>query len=327
MGQSRPAFDQPTITALREKLPPLSAETAFVDPTDTAIRQYLDFYQLPIPCGELRLRAGVINLQQTTQQQAIATLCWMPENPVGSVIVVHGYMDHTGLFNHLIEYLLQHRLNVICFDLPGHGLSTGQPGFILDYTDYVRALDGVIDVSQAMFDLPLQAVGQSMGGAVLLKHLINFSADKIYPFTRLNLLAPLLRPTGWGLNRWLFRLVRLFSSSSKRVFRPSSFDLDFLAFVKHSDPFQPRRVPMAWVAALDQWIREFGRFNADDQFIGKQINLIQGSGDKTLAWQTNLAQFKRQLPELQVQIIAGANHHLVNEIEPLRQEIFAALTL
>jgi alpha-beta hydrolase superfamily lysophospholipase len=251
----------------------------------------------------------------------------MPENPVGSVIVVHGYMDHTGLFNHLIEYLLQHRLNVICFDLPGHGLSTGQPGFILDYTDYVRALDGVIDVSQAMFDLPLQAVGQSMGGAVLLKHLINFSADKIYPFTRLNLLAPLLRPTGWGLNRWLFRLVRLFSSSSKRVFRPSSFDLDFLAFVKHSDPFQPRRVPMAWVAALDQWIREFGRFNADDQFIGKQINLIQGSGDKTLAWQTNLAQFKRQLPELQVQIIAGANHHLVNEIEPLRQEIFAALTL
>lgn len=327
MGPSRATFDQSAITALRENLPPLSAETAFVDPADTALRQYLDFYQLPIPRRGLNLRTGVINLQQTEQKQAIVSMCWMPENPVGSVIVVHGYMDHMGLFNHLIEHLLEHRLNVICFDLPGHGLSMGQPGFILDYAEYVGALNGVITISQAMFDLPLQAIGQSMGGAVLVKHLINFSSEESYPFTRLNLLAPLLRPRGWGLNRLLFRLVRLFSSSSKRVFRPSSFDLAFLDFVKNSDPFQPRTVPMAWVAALDKWIKEFSRFRADDQFIDTQINLIQGSGDKTLAWQDNLTQFKHRLPGLQVQIIAEANHHLVNEIEPLRREIFAALKL
>ena len=84
---------------------------------------------------------------------------------------------------------------------------------------------------------------------------------------------------------------------------------------------------MAWVAALDQWIKEFAHFRAGHQLACTQVNLIQGSGDKTLDWQDNLAHFKGQLPELQVQIIAGANHHLVNEIEPLRQEIFAALTL
>ncbi|MDA8919536.1 alpha/beta hydrolase [Porticoccaceae bacterium] len=327
MGQSRDTFDQSKITALRENLPTFSAETALVDPADTTLGQYLDFYHLPIPRGDLHLRAGVINLHQAEQHQAIVSLCWMPKNPLGSVIVVHGYMDHMGLFNHLIEHLLERRLNVICFDLPGHGLSTGQPGFILDYADYVRALTGVIDISQTMFDLPLQAIGQSMGGAILLKHLINFGRKENYPFARLNLLAPLLRPRGWGVNRLLFRLVRLFSGSSKRVFRPSSFDVEFLDFVKNRDPFQPRRVPMAWVAALDQWIKEFCRFGADDQFTDTQINLIQGSGDKTLAWQDNLTQFKHQLPGLQVQIIAEANHHLVNEIEPLRREIFAALKL
>ncbi|MGB1244239.1 MAG: alpha/beta hydrolase [Porticoccaceae bacterium] len=327
MEQARATFDQSAITALRENLLPLSAETTFVDPADTVIRRYLDFYQLPIPRGGLRLRAGVINLQQPEQSLAIASLCWTPKNPVGSVIVVHGYMDHMGLFNHLIEHLLECRLNVICFDLPGHGLSSGQPGFILDYADYVRVLNEVIDISQTMFDLPLQAIGQSMGGAILLKHLINFDQQEHYPFTRLNLLAPLLRPRGWGLNRLLYRFVRLFRDSSKRVFRPSSFDVEFLDFVKHGDPFQPRSVPMAWVAALDQWIKEFAHFRAGHQLACTQVNLIQGSGDKTLDWQDNLAQFKGQLPELQVQIIAGANHHLVNEIEPLRQEIFAALTL
>ena len=43
--------------------------------------------------------------------------------------------------------------------------------------------------------------------------------------------------------------------------------------------------------------------------------------------QYNLEQFKSKLSGLEVQIIANANHHMVNEIEPLRREIFAALRL
>jgi alpha-beta hydrolase superfamily lysophospholipase len=326
MGQSRPAFDQSAISALRENLPSFCAETACVEEADACLRQYLDFYQLPIPQRNLRLRAGLIRVQHS-EQQTIATLCWMPADPVGSVIVVHGYMDHMGLFNHLIQHLLTCRLNVICFDLPGHGLSMGQPGFILDYADYVSALNAVINASQALFKLPLQAIGQSMGGAVLLKHLINRAPEQPYPFTRINLLAPLLKPRGWGLNRLLFLLARHFRSSSRRVFRPSSFDREFLDFVKHRDPCQPRSVPLAWVGALDQWITEWKASNASTQTRDIPINLIQGSGDKTLAWQKNLEKFKEKLPQLQVQMIAEANHHLVNEIEPLRQEIFAALKL
>jgi lysophospholipase len=330
MGQSTATLDQSMILALRENLPPLCAGTPLVNSADIALGHYLDFYQLPIPRGDLNLRAGIINLRHNGQQQttaALATLCWMPENPIGSVIVVHGYMDHIGLFNHLIEHLLGCRLNVICFDLPGHGLSAGQPGFILDYADYVSALDAVINISQTMFDLPLQAIGQSMGGAILLKHLMTFGPEHGYPFARLNLLAPLLKPRGWAINRLLFLLAKHFRDSSKRVFRPSSFDLDFLAFVKDRDPFQPRTVPMAWVGALNSWIHEFMGYKTCEKWGNQPINLIQGSGDKTLDWQFNLAQFRGKLPSLEVQIIPEANHHMVNEIEPLRHEIFASLKL
>ncbi len=319
MGQSPDTFDRASIAALQKNLPSFCAEMSLVDQSNTQLLQYLNYYQLPIPLGELKLRAGTINVQQ----QPVVIMSWTPQNAVGSVIVVHGYMDHTGLFNHLIEHLLNCRLNVICFDLPGHGLSAGQPGFILDYADYVSALNAVIRVSQTMFDGPLQAIGQSMGGAILLKHLMQQGAGNNYPFSKLNLLAPLLEPQSWAIKRCLFLLTKNFLQSSKRVFRPSSFDQEFLDFVQQRDYFQPRTVPMAWVAALSNWIGEFKKFSGTD----REINLIQGSGDKTLNWQYNLEQFKSKLSGLKVQIIADANHHMVNEIEPLRRQIFAALKL
>ena len=319
MGQSTDTFDQSSIVALRKNLPPFCAEMPVASQSNTSLLQYLNYYQLPIPLGELKLRAGTINVQQ----QPVVTMSWTPQNARGSVIVVHGYMDHTGLFNHLIEHLLNCQLNVICFDLPGHGLSAGQPGFILDYADYVSALNAVISASQTMFEGPLQAIGQSMGGAILLKHLMQRDAEPDYPFSKLNLLAPLLEPRSWTIKRCLFLLTKHFRQSSKRVFRPSSFDQEFLDFVQHQDCFQPRTVPMAWVAALSKWIVEFKQFAGTD----RPINLIQGSGDKTLNWQYNLEQFKSKLSRLEVQIITDANHHLVNEIEPLRRKIFAAIKL
>ena len=44
----------------------------------------------------------------------------------GTVFLVHGYFDHAGLYGHLIKHCLQQGLAVIIFDLPGHGLSSGE---------------------------------------------------------------------------------------------------------------------------------------------------------------------------------------------------------
>ena len=105
MGQSTDTFDQSSIVALRKNLPAFCAEMPLVSQSNTQLLQYLNYYQLPIPLGELKLRAGTINVQQ----QPVVTMSWTAQNARGSVIVVHGYMDHTGLFNHLIEHLLNCR--------------------------------------------------------------------------------------------------------------------------------------------------------------------------------------------------------------------------
>ncbi len=319
MRDLKATLDQSVIARLREHLPRCSAEIPLVQGTNPELRQYLNFYQLPIPHNCLNLYAGTISVQQ----QQIVTMAWEPENCLGSVIVVHGYTDHTGLFNHLIQHLLDLQLRVICFDLPGHGLSTGEPGFILDYADYVRVLKRVIGISQTMFDGPLHAVGQSMGGAILLKQLFEQESSLSYPFSSLNLLAPLLQPKNWGINRWLFLLTRPFRKTLKRVLRPSSFDQEFLTFLRDRDPFQPRVLPSEWVTALDRWVQECKRSNGSDF----AVNVIQGSGDKTLDWAYNISVFKTLLPNMSLHIIDSANHHMVNEIEPLRTKIFAALQL
>ena len=310
-------LDQSIIENLQCKLPLLGATITSTDDAD--LRRYLSFYQLPQPNNRLALYAERI----TVGENHIVTMVWQPSNSIGTAIVVHGYMDHIGLFNHLIQDLLKRHLTVVCFDLPGHGLSTGRPGYILDYADYVNVLESVINISKAKFPGPLHGIGQSMGGAILLKHSIesytNNNSD--YPFVSLNLFAPLLQPRGWNINRWLYLLTKSFIDDRARVFRHSSWDEDFLFFLRYCDPLQAKLMPIAWVGALKKWIQEFKQFKGSNL----AINLIQGDADKTLDWETNLGIFKQKFSALNVHIIKHGNHHLVNEVESIRAQIFSAL--
>jgi hypothetical protein len=50
---------------------------------------------------------------------------WNPPAAKATVIVLHGYLNHTGQMKHLIAFLLENNFAVGSFDLPGHGLSEG----------------------------------------------------------------------------------------------------------------------------------------------------------------------------------------------------------
>lgn len=311
-------MEQSTFSTLRETLDSLDCALNRGGSADN-LQSYLDFYALPKPHSQLTVAAGTLAVGQTT----LFAAAWQPSKSVGTAIIVHGYLDHLGLYGHLIRYLLDRNMAVVCFDLPGHGLSDGEPAYIGDFAEYTDALTAVIDVCRANSAAPLHGLGQSMGGAILLKHLINTERQDDYPFDSLNLFAPLLHPKGWSISRRLIPLFRPFRKSIKRVFRPSSYDREFLDFLRLKDPLQPRTIPLPWLIAADKWAREFQRSVGSDF----PINLIQGTADGTLDWQYNLRVFRDKLPGIQVQIIDTANHHLVNEIESLRRDIFAAIHL
>lgn len=280
---------------------------------------YLDFYRLPRAEFYGGPTLGTLNVNDNS----IFCAAWRPTNAKATALLVHGYMDHLGLYKHLINFLLSQKIAVVCFDLPGHGLSTGESGHSKNFVNYTDVLKQLIEICRQHLPAPLHGLGQSMGGAILLKHLINHSSHSGYPFDTLNLFAPLLYPKAWSTSRIFLPLIKPFKKSIKRVFRPSSYDQSFLDFLRYKDPLQPLTIPVTWLGAVDIWIREFETSQGSDF----PVNLIQGSADKTLDWQHNTEVFKEKLPNLHLCMIDRANHHLVNETESLRCDIFDAIKL
>jgi lysophospholipase len=238
----------------------------------------------------------------------LAVQQWRQPGAVANLLIVHGYYDHTGLFGRLIEWGLEHRCNVVAFDLPGHGLSTGTPAVIDDFADYGHAIAAVLGrVRQP--DLPLWVMGQSTGCAAL----VEFARAYDWPFDATVLLAPLVRPAGWRGIRAAHTLLGRLIDSVPRGFTKNSSDTDFLHFVRN-DPLQCHRAPLRWVSALRRWLAGLPRA---DLGVGPAL-IVQGDHDHTVDWRYNVGFMADLFPGGRVDYVAGAGHQLANESEALR---------
>lgn len=252
----------------------------------------------------------------------VACQYWLPAQRRGTVFVVHGYFDHTGLYGHLIRYLLAQDLAVVAFDLPGHGLSDGEQVSIASFDHYVAVFEDVLNLARNNLPAPWHCVGQSTGGAIALKHLLQERATH-HDFQNVAVLAPLLHPRRWRTNRLVYFLAHRWINQINRRFVKNSGDPAFVNFVANNDPLQASHIPLEWVGAMKRWIDEFHELPASEF----PVRIIQGNQDLTLDWQYNLQQFSEKLPRAGVHIIDGAQHHLANESAPLRAQVFAALGL
>ena len=236
--------------------------------------------------------------------------------PKGTAAVVHGYYDHVGLYGHLIRYLLGRGFAVLAYDQPGHGLSTGARATIASFDLYVDALQAVLAATEEPLPRPLCAVGQSMGGAVLMERLMRPAAPA---FDKTVLLAPLVRPKGWRLARLALPLARPFVTRLPREAPSNSTDTTFLAFLRE-DPLQTWSLPVQWATALARWIRRFEAHPPTNQ----RVIVVQGGRDGTVDARHNLAVLRR-LFEVELLELPAARHHLVNESAATQRPMLAFL--
>ena len=305
---------------LQSTLPPLVFDPQ-VDVPSQNIRYakgYLSHYQL----DGLKAPSGTAHYlgQLTVGGYRIASQYWLPPEPKATVFVVHGYFDHSALYRQLFDFLLQQNYAVVAFDLPGHGLSDGERATIASFDHYADVFDGLLSVCADRLPQPWHAVGQSTGGAILLKHLLQ-EAEGESLFEGLALLAPLLHTRNWALNRLTYLCVHRFISRIGRDFKPNSADADFQRFLKDSDPLQSRHIPLEWVGSMKRWTEEFHDLPCSHN----AITIIQGDQDLTLDWRYNLIRFRQKLPNAKMVMIPDAQHHLVNESSALRMQVFNAM--
>lgn len=292
---------------LRDQLPPFADNATPSAELQAFCQSYgLDFAaRLPhvnYQAGHIRSGAFTLAVHQWSQCDARANL-----------LLVHGYFDHSGLFNKLIAWALAQRCNVLIFDLPGHGLSSGEPAVIDDFGDYSGALDAVLRAT-SLPPLPWWAMAQSTGCAALM----DYARKYTWSFAATVLLAPLVRPAGWTVVSEAQRLLSPFMSSVQRNFSVNSSDREFLEFVKR-DPLQCRRTSLRWVGALRIWLRGLAR---RDLGVGAAL-VIQGDADGTVDWRYNIDFVRALFPGSHVEYLPGAGHQLANEAESYRRTYLA----
>ncbi|MFT5721291.1 MAG: alpha-beta hydrolase superfamily lysophospholipase [Motiliproteus sp.] len=256
--------------------------------------------------------------------QQIAVHLFRAPEPRGTLVIVHGYLDHHGLYSHLIRYGLERGLNVLCFDLPGHGLSSGIRASIDSFERYQT----VFQVLLGMLDKwplcrPLHLLGQSTGGAIINQFLLTKPTQSPGIDGQIALLAPLIRPARWPWIRLAHAVLSPWKTAVPRDFAPNSQDPEFNAFLR-SDPLQSLFITTAWIGAMKRWIAEFERLPSTNAY---QPLLIQGQQDDTVDWRYNLPLLQQKFPRLQRLLLPDARHQLANEAAGIRREYLDWLDL
>jgi alpha-beta hydrolase superfamily lysophospholipase len=100
---------------------------------------------------------------------------WFPrESPRAAVVLIHGMGGHAGLLGNVIDHLVRQELAVFTWDLRGHGLSSGQRGFILDWAEFRSDLDTILQfVHIQLPDSPRFLVGHSLGSIIALDYVLH----------------------------------------------------------------------------------------------------------------------------------------------------------
>ena len=290
------------------------ASSSDVTEANERLLRYLQFYNIDYrkTFPDLTYRIGTVD----SGDYRLAVHHWSRPGQRRLMLILHGYFDHAALYGHLVRLCLELGYDVVAFDLPGHGLSTGEQAAIEDFAHYRKAAEDVLKQVPLTGDRR-DVMGQSTGGATTMALLLR--QPELIDGSAV-LLAPLVRPTSWGWIRVAHSLLGKLVNYVPRRFVKVSGDEDFLRFLRE-DPLQSRGVSVQWVGALRRWVPDFLASAPSS----RPVLVVQGDMDGTVDWRYNLPQIQRLFPQSQTYMVKGARHHLVNETEALRAEFMGVV--
>lgn len=285
------------------------------------IESYVDFYGLRYQ--DIKHTIGYITpLQaQTLLQESpannlkIATQIFRPKKSIGTLFILHGYMDHVGSLSNLINTALEKHYTVITYDLPGHGLSSGIRADIGSFTDNAHQLNQVIKAVEDHLPKPHHILGFSTGAAIMYEHLQKY--NNAHQFQSFTFLSPLVRHHRWHLGKFAYRVLGRFMNTLPRRQVNNSSDKNYLAFV-NSDPLQGPHVTTNFLSELYQWNQALENYAPRKE----KIVVIQGNKDTVVDWKFNIKHLRQKFQSPDIHIIDNGQHILINESPAIREKAF-----
>lgn len=95
------------------------------------------------------------------------------DDPKAVVCLLHGHGEHSGRYEHVMDFLIEKQIACIAVDLRGHGLSQGQKGHMPSMERVLGDVEEALKTTRMNFlDVPIFLFGHSFGGCVVLNYVL-----------------------------------------------------------------------------------------------------------------------------------------------------------
>jgi len=240
---------------------------------------------------------------------------WPAEGPSrATIVLVHGFAEHTGRYEHFAAHFASHGITTYALDLPGHGRSEGERHIIRSFGPHLSAIRQFLaDARKREPGLPVFLIGHSMGGMLVTLLVVTSGAD-----VRGVVLSGPALPHGGNLSLaakvmaaiakvapWL-PLQRLSSSAVSR--NPE------VVAAYENDPLVYRgRMRMGTIGAF---VRAAGRIESDSDRFALPLFIAHGSEDQLAAPAgSELLMARATSTDKTLKIYDGLFHEVFNEPE------------
>ncbi|MDA0185084.1 lysophospholipase [Solirubrobacter phytolaccae] len=113
--------------------------------------------------------------EESRQVGRVVVRSWPVADAARLVVLVHGYGEHIGRYEHVAAALNARGASVVGPDHVGHGRSAGEPALVEDFETVVDDLHAVVE--DARGSLPVVMVGHSMGGLIATRYAQRYGSE------------------------------------------------------------------------------------------------------------------------------------------------------
>lgn len=234
-----------------------------------------------------------------------------PESPTRDLVIVHGYGEHGGRYLERARRFAASGFRVTIPDMRGHGRSSGQRGYVRDFTEYVDDLRHVLDVLHA--DPQRTAIlGHSNGGLITAAYLVDAPIHVRAAVLTAPLLEIAVEPPAWKkqAGKLLSRVLPVVSLPSEIQPDVLSHDPKVVADYR-TDPLNHHVNNARWYTEV---LRTGERVFAGARGVTLPLLLI-AAGDDRLVSTPAARRWASMVPNATYEEIDGAFHEILFERE------------
>jgi alpha-beta hydrolase superfamily lysophospholipase len=271
------------------------------------VKDYLKYYNIP---ENYSFKSG----EFTAGNYSIWSWVLEPSSWKNTVVILHGFLDHSLSNRLIILHLLKRGFRVVGGDMPGHGRSSGVRGGIFTFNAYDTYFDALLDYWNIERDQTF-VMGHSTGCSIL----INYSRRCKENFRGMILAAPLVKMNYQSQMKRGIDLTQDWIKDLPATKIKSSRNKAFLRF-KWKDPLGVKRFSLDWIKSMVEWNRDWKVFPST-----QPVLILQGKKDTVVEWKTNIPLLEKCYSDCRVLFYQKGRHHILNESDRIRKDVFRSI--